>query len=141
MLEALKESKRSIDSGDGPFGAVIVNPEGEIVSRAGCSVISDNDPTSHAEVNAIRKLCSSEGIRNFRGYYLYSTTEPCALCMFTCLKSGIDNIYYGAEHQRNASLIVRADYMVNRFKKFNVNLVGGILEQRCLDQRNKAGVT
>ena len=131
MREALKEANK----GDAPFGAVIVNQVGEIVSRAHDNVIRSNDPTAHAELTTIRKLCKKTKNRNFEGYYCYSTSEPCAMCMAACLKAKINNFYYGAPIEKSANLYIRAKYTASKFRKFKVNLVGGILKKECIEQR------
>ena len=84
----------NIDRGGGPFGAVIVK-DGEVIAAAGNSVTLDNDPTAHAEVNAIRKACSLT--RNFKldGCVVYSSCEPCPMCLSALYWAGVSRIYYG----------------------------------------------
>jgi len=135
MREALREAEK----GDAPFGAVIVNPEGKIVSRGHDNVITNNDPTAHAELTAIRKLCKKTKNRNFKGYFCYSTSEPCAMCMAACLKAKINNFYYGAPMEKSANLYIRARYTASKFRKFKINLIGGILKKDCMEQRLSAG--
>jgi tRNA(Arg) A34 adenosine deaminase TadA len=131
MREAMKEAEK----GDFPFGAVIVNPEGKIVSRSHDSVLTEYDPTAHAELTAVRALCRKTKSRDFKGHYCYSTSEPCAMCMAACLKAKINNFCYGAPMEKEAGLIIRAKYVASRFKKFKVNITSGILEQECIRQR------
>lgn len=94
MLEAIKLSIESVKSGGGPFGAVIVK-DGEVISKASNSVTLTNDPTAHAEVNAIRKACSK--IENFslEGCELYTSCEPCPMCLAAAYWAGIKKIYFG----------------------------------------------
>ena len=84
----------NIERGGGPFGAVIVK-DGEVIAAAGNSVTLDNDPTAHAEVNAIRKACSLT--RNFKldGCVVYSSCEPCPMCLSALYWAGVSRIYYG----------------------------------------------
>ena len=84
----------SIDRGGGPFGAVIVK-DGEVIAAAGNSVTLDNDPTAHAEINAIRHACSLT--RNFKldGCVVYSSSEPCPMCLSALYWAGVSRIYYG----------------------------------------------
>lgn len=84
----------NIDRGGGPFGAVIVK-DGEVIAAAGNSVTIDNDPTAHAEVNAIRRACSLT--RNFKldGCVVYSSCEPCPMCLSALYWAGVSRIYYG----------------------------------------------
>jgi tRNA(adenine34) deaminase len=131
MREALTEANK----GDAPFGVVIVSSTGKIVARGHDNVLRSNDPTAHAELTAIRELCKKTKNRNFKGYYCYSTSEPCVMCMAACLKAKINNFYYGAPIEKSANLYVRAKYTASKFRKFDVNLVGGILKKECIQQR------
>ena len=84
----------NVDRGGGPFGAVIVK-DGEVIAAAGNTVTLDNDPTAHAEVNAIRRACGMT--RNFKldGCVVYSSCEPCPMCLSALYWAGVSRIYYG----------------------------------------------
>jgi tRNA(Arg) A34 adenosine deaminase TadA len=84
----------NIDRGGGPFGAVIVK-DGEVIAAAGNSVTLDNDPTAHAEVNAIRKACSLTHNFKLDGCVVYSSCEPCPMCLSALYWAGVSRIYYG----------------------------------------------
>ena len=84
----------NIDRGGGPFGAVIVK-DGEVIAAAGNSVTIDNDPTAHAEVNAIRRACSLTGNFKLDGCVVYSSCEPCPMCLSALYWAGVSRIYYG----------------------------------------------
>lgn len=91
MQLAIEEARKSKT----PFGAIIVK-DNQVVQRSGNTVQPDNDPTCHAEVNAIRQLTQRLGNASLSGNYtLYTTCEPCAMCAATCLWAGIQNIVYG----------------------------------------------
>jgi tRNA(adenine34) deaminase len=91
MRLAIEEARKSKT----PFGAVIVK-DNQVVERAGNTVEPDNDPTCHAEVNAIRRLTQQVGnAAPSEHYTLYSTCEPCAMCAATCFWAGISDIVYG----------------------------------------------
>lgn len=94
MKMACDIAKENIERGGGPFGAVIVR-DGEVIAAAGNSVTLDNDPTAHAEVNAIRRACSL--MHNFKldGCVVYSSCEPCTMCLSTLYWAGVSRIYYG----------------------------------------------
>ncbi|MGD8780940.1 MAG: nucleoside deaminase [Ignavibacteria bacterium] len=93
MEAALKEAKISLREGNHGFGAVIVN-DNEIISKAHDLEETVKDPTSHAEINAI-KLASKIVGKNLSGCILVSTHEPCPMCSAAILWSGIDHIAYG----------------------------------------------
>jgi tRNA(Arg) A34 adenosine deaminase TadA len=78
----------------GPFGAVIVR-DGSIVGEGANTVTASNDPTAHAEVNAIRAACQTLQTFSLRGAQLYSSCEPCPLCLSAAYWARIDSIYFG----------------------------------------------
>lgn len=139
MRAALREAEKSVEKGNGPFGAIIVSPEGEIVARAHELVKTTGDPTAHAEVSAVRELCVRTGKKNFRGYYAYTTSEPCPMCVAAMLKAKIDHFVYGAQMEETASLPIRAEEIVKKYRQFTPELMGGVLEGECLRQRIAAG--
>jgi guanine deaminase len=79
----------------GPFGAVIVR-DGEILAEAANSVTLTNDPTAHAEVNAIREACRKLGVFSLKSCVLYTSCEPCPMCLAAIYWAHIDRIYYGS---------------------------------------------
>lgn len=98
MRLAIKLAKHSIENGGGPFGAVIVK-DGKIIAEGANSVTLDNDPTAHAEVSVIRKACATLGTFNLSGCEIYSSCEPCPMCLSAIYWSHIDRIYYGCDKQ------------------------------------------
>lgn len=94
MKLASKLSYDNIDSGGGPFGAVIVEGD-EIISTGTNRVTADNDPTAHAEVNAIREACRKKGTFRLEGCTVYSSCEPCPMCLSALYWAGVRKIYYG----------------------------------------------
>lgn len=94
MQEAASEAENGVKSGHGgPFGAVIVK-DGKIIGRGHNSVILKNDPTSHAEVEAIRDACRRTGSFDLSGTVLYTTCYPCPMCLGAIMWARIDRIYY-----------------------------------------------
>lgn len=103
MLEAITlASGNAVSSTGGPFGAVIVK-DGEVISSAVNSVTTDNDPTAHAEVNAIRLACKKLGTFNLAGCTLYSSCEPCPMCLSAAYWAHIDKIFYAADRKQAES--------------------------------------
>ena len=93
MKMACDLASDNIDRGGGPFGAVIVR-DGEVLATAGNSVTIDNDPTAHAEVNAIREACRRT--KNFKLDHatIYCSCEPCPMCLCALYWAGVERIYY-----------------------------------------------
>lgn len=94
MREAIRLANESVERGGGPFGAVIVK-NGEIVAGSSNSVTLDNDPTAHAEVNTIRQACRKLGTFDLSGCVIYTSCEPCPMCIGAIYWARISRIYYG----------------------------------------------
>lgn len=94
MKLAAQLSFDNIDRGGGPFGAVIVK-DGEIISTGVNSVTLDNDPTAHAEVSAIRSACRRLSTFQLHDCVIYSSCEPCPMCLSALYWAGVKKIYYG----------------------------------------------
>lgn len=94
MREAIALSSRNIDNGGGPFGAVIVK-DGQIIATGANRVTADNDPTAHAEVSAIRVAAKRLGTFDLSGCEIYTSCEPCPMCLSAIYWARIERIYYG----------------------------------------------
>lgn len=93
MLKAIELSIKSVKNNGGPFGAVIVKDD-KIIAQASNSVTLNNDPTAHAEVNAIRAACTSLKSFILTGCTLYTSCEPCPMCLGAIYWARIDKIFY-----------------------------------------------
>lgn len=93
MRKAIRLSIKSVESGGGPFGAVIVKEGKEIASGAN-RVTKTNDPTAHAEVTAIRKAAKKLKDFNLSGCEIYTSCEPCPMCLSAIYWARIEKIYY-----------------------------------------------
>ncbi|MCR4811969.1 MAG: nucleoside deaminase [Bacteroidales bacterium] len=93
MQLAIRLSEENVLNGGGPFGAVIAK-EGEVIATGVNRVTANNDPTAHAEVSAIREACRK--VKNFKldGCVVYSSCEPCPMCLSALYWAGISKIYY-----------------------------------------------
>ena len=94
MREAVRLADESVKNGGGPFGAVIVK-DGEIVAGSSNSVTIDNDPTAHAEVNTIRKACQKLGTFDLSDCVIYTSCEPCPMCLGAIYWAHLKCVYYG----------------------------------------------
>lgn len=95
MDEALKEAYEGITKGDGgPFGSVIVKDD-QIIGRGHNRVLKNSDPTCHGEMEAIRDACSKLKTHDLSGAILYTTAEPCPMCLGGILWANIKKVYYG----------------------------------------------
>ena len=95
MRMAINEAKKGIKEGHGgPFGAVIVK-DNKVVAKGHNLVLKTNDPTNHGEMMAIHKACKKLKTYDLSGCEIYTTGEPCPMCMAAILWANIDKVYYG----------------------------------------------
>ena len=95
MREALDQARRGFAAGEVPIGAVLVM-DGAVVARAHNTPITSGDPTTHAEVLALRSAAEKRGNYRLPGATLYATVEPCAMCCGAMLNARIARLVYGA---------------------------------------------
>ena len=110
MRMAIELSKESVARGGGPFGAVIVR-NGEVVATGSNSVTLLNDPTAHAEVCAIRAACSKLGTFDLSGCIIYTSCEPCPMCLGAIYWARLDKIYYGNNREDAAKIGFDDDFI------------------------------
>ncbi len=103
----------------GPFGAVIVK-DGMVISRSANKVIVENDPTAHAEISAIRVACRELGTYNFEGCEIYTSCEPCPMCLGAIYWARINKVYY-ANTQKDAATIGFDDSVIYAELACNMN--------------------
>jgi len=94
MRKAVALSLKNIENGGGPFGAVIVK-DGKIIATGANRVTANTDPTAHAEVNAIRKAAKKLGTFDLSGCEIYTSCEPCPMCLGAVYWAHLDKMYYG----------------------------------------------
>ena len=110
MKRAIELSIKSVNSGTGPFGAVIVK-ENKIISEGFNTVTINNDPTAHAEIVAIRKACKGLDSFSLKDCDLYTTCEPCPMCLSAIYWSHLNKIYY-ANTRSDADKIDFSDALI-----------------------------
>lgn len=102
LMQAIETASGNIADGGGPFGAVVVR-EGRVISRSGNRVVSEHDPTAHAEVLAIRMAAAALGTHDLSGCVIYSSCEPCPMCLGAIYWSGIRRVVYASDRYRAAA--------------------------------------
>ena len=112
MHRAIELSKNSVKTGGGPFGAVIAK-DGIIIAEASNSVTIDLDPTAHAEVNCIRKAARQLNTYNLEGCEIYTSCEPCPMCLGSIYWAHLDRIYYGNNREDAAKIGFDDNFIYN----------------------------
>ena len=130
MRIALKEAQNAVILDEVPVGAVIVKDD-KILAKGHNLRERSNDPTSHAEINAIRKACKKINSWRLEGATIYVTVEPCSMCAGTLLQCRIGRIVYGASDPKGGAI----ESSLELFKAKNINhhpeILGGVLKEEC----------
>lgn len=111
MRMAIQLSEQNVEQGSGgPFGAVIVK-EGMVIARSANKVVPQKDPTAHAEISAIRLACKELDTYNLEGCVIYTSCEPCPMCLGAIYWTRLDKIYY-ANTKADAAAIAFDDQLI-----------------------------
>ncbi len=134
MNEFMKAAKELADSNivtkvGGPFGAVVVK-DGKIIGRGSNHVLSNNDPTAHAEVMAIRDACKNIGSYDLSGCEIYTSSYPCPMCFSAVIWSNIKKVYYGNTVEDTDKIGFRDE----RIYEYIKNSDKSILDMECMDR-------
>ena len=131
MAQALAEARNALDAGEVPVGALVVSKDGEIVGRGYNRPISSHDPTSHAEILAMRE--AAQRLENYRltGATLYCTLEPCVMCAGAMVHARISRLVFGARDPRAGA--AGSIYNVVNDSRLNhqPEIVEGVRESEC----------
>ena len=115
MQLAIEEARQGIYNGHGgPFGSIIVK-DGEIIGRGHNRVLEDNDSTCHGEIAAIRDAEQNLGTYDLKGAVLYTTGEPCPMCLAACMWANIIRVFYGCTIDDNGKIGFRDEVFDNMF--------------------------
>ena len=118
----------------GPFGACVVK-DGKIIGKGSNHVLSNNDPTAHAEVMAIRDACKNINSYDLNGCELYTSCYPCPMCLSAIIWSNIKKVYYGNTKEDAANSGFRDDYIYNYIKSLTDNTNdNSVLKLECIDR-------
>ncbi len=130
MREALQLAQQAWRANEVPVGAVVVS-NGEIIGRGFNSPISKNDPSAHAEIQALRDAAEKTGNYRLTDCSLYVTLEPCPMCAGAIMQARIVNLVYGAADPKTGA----CGSVVNLFRETRLNhhtqVVGGVLSDEC----------
>lgn len=133
MTIALSEAHAAAKRGEVPVGAVIIDPDGQVVASAGNQCRELSDPSAHAEMLAIRAACSAIGSERLAGHDLYVTLEPCAMCASVIANARIKRLYYGASDEKSGGVEVGARVFSHSQTHHTPEIYAGISEAECTD--------
>lgn len=133
IRECQSEAAKSIESGNPPFGCVITDDSGNIVARDYNTQNSDNDPTAHAEIKALRQLGKNIGSRYLDGYVMFANASSCSMCFSASIKAHITEFYYGAPPEPSMNPWLPMEEIAAKCKH-PVSVHGPILGDECANQ-------
>lgn len=131
--ECMNEAQKAIESGNPPFGCVITDESGNIQARAHNTQQTDNDPTAHAEINAMRILGNEIGSRYLNGFVMFANASSCSMCMSGAIKAHIQDFYYGALPEPSMEPYLTMEEVASKSKN-NIQVNGPILGDECAKQ-------
>lgn len=117
MKKAIDNARNGILKNEGgPFGAIIIDKEGNIIADGNNKVIIENDPTAHAEIIAIREACKKLKTYDLSDYILYTSCEPCPMCLSAIIWANIKEVYYGCTKDDAEKIGFRDDFIYKYIK-------------------------
>jgi tRNA(adenine34) deaminase len=132
MEEALRSAQRALDAGEVPVGAVVVC-EGRVVGRGWNRNISDNDPSAHAEIVALREAGTIVGNHRLGECELFVTIEPCAMCAGAMVHARIKRLVYGAGDPKAGAVHSAMQVLNHPQMNHKVEVRSGVLAGRCAE--------
>lgn len=131
MKRALDEARNAATLDEVPIGACVVDAEGELLASASNRTITDNDPTAHAEILALRRAAEKIGNYRLNGVTVYSTIEPCAMCAGALVNARIARLVYGASDERFGAVETHFRICDSPVLNHRIQIVPGILADDC----------
>lgn len=138
MSQALEEARRGLENHEGgPFGAVIVK-DGKIISSSHNTVLKSCDPTAHGEINAIREASKILKTHDLSGCVLYTTAQPCPMCLSAIIWANIKEVYYGSDFKHTALIGFRDediyDYIKGKNNMLNLKQIDSLECDKLQDE-------
>lgn len=136
MNLGIMEAKKTMNENKGgPFGAVITDKDGNVISIASNLVLEKQDPTAHAEIMAIRRAGEKLGTHNLSGCTMYATGYPCPMCLSAIIWANIKKVYYGTNLKDAENIGFRDDFIYNYLKNKDTKVldIENISHNECLE--------
>jgi tRNA(adenine34) deaminase len=131
MTRALELARRAEQHGDVPVGAVVLGPDGAVLSEAGNERELTGDPTAHAEVLALRAASAVTGSWRLSGCTLVVTLEPCTMCAGALVLARVDRLVFGAYDPKAGAVASLFDVVRDPRLNHRVDVRGGLMAQEC----------
>lgn len=137
MRIVMQEVDKATKEGNSPFGAILIDEQGNIIEKAHNTAKSMCNPVLHAEINLISKACKKLNTRDLSKYYIMSNAWSCSMCMSACIKAKIQNFIYGvpSEADMNPNVTI---FDIKEKSTTKLNIETGILKEECQSQIKNA---
>jgi tRNA(adenine34) deaminase len=132
MRQAIAEARKAEAAGEVPVGAVIVRG-GELVAVGHNSPVGSNDPTAHAEMNALRSACAGAGNYRLEGATIYVTLEPCVMCAGALVHARVRRLVFGARDLRFGGAGSKFQVAGSELLNHRLEITEGVLGAECLE--------
>jgi tRNA(adenine34) deaminase len=134
MRLAMTEAAEAAKSGNRPFGAVIIDPAGNLAVAEHNRVVEQSDPSAHAEITAIRRLCRERRAVTLEGYRLLTNAQSCPMCFACAVEVRISDLYYGAPAVPGVWPAISIEELSARYGDRRVRVHGGVLGSEAIEQ-------
>ena len=131
MCEALACAAKAVSRDEVPIGAVIVSENGEFLASAFNRTITDNDPTAHAEIIAIRNAAAAIGNYRLTGTTIYTTIEPCVMCAGALVNARVKRVVFGAHDERFGAVETIYRLCDSEWLNHRLDITPGVLADDC----------
>jgi tRNA(adenine34) deaminase len=131
MRQALDEARAALSTYDVPIGAVVLDPDGDVVGRGRNAREATSDPTAHAEILALREAASRRGSWRLDGCTLVVTLEPCTMCAGALVLSRVDRLVFGPFDEKAGAVGSLWDVVRDRRLNHRPEVVSGVLADEC----------
>lgn len=131
MREALAQAREAKNIDEVPIGACVVSEKGELIAADFNHTITNNDPTAHAEILAIREAARKIGNYRLNGTTVYTTIEPCAMCAGALVNARVKRLVYGAADERFGGVVTHFGIGMDEVLNHRFEIEGGMLEEEC----------
>ena len=117
IREAVDRARETMNKNlGGPFGAAVIDQDGNVIAVASNSVLGDHDPTAHAEINAIREAARIKGTHDLSGCIIFATGYPCPMCLSAIIWANIRDVVYGCRPEDADAIGFRDDFIYHFIK-------------------------
>jgi len=131
MREAILAAIEAENLDEVPIGACLIDGDGNLLAVAGNRTITNNDPTAHAEILALREAAAKIGNYRLTGATVYSTIEPCAMCAGALVNARVKRLVYGAKDERFGAVETLFRICDSDFLNHKIEIVSGVLADDC----------